>query len=434
MSEIITIHVGQCGNKLGAIFWGALCHEHGISPTGTYHGSSDKQLERIDVFFRKGTSKRYTPRAVLVDLEPGTMNIVRASPCGQLFSPDNFVFGKTGAGNNWAKGYHTEGRELIHEVEKRIRSEADKCSDLQGFIIIHSLGGGTGAGMGSLLIEKLREEYPDQIIATFSVFPSPKVSDAVVAAYSSVLSIAKLTTHTDLVFCLDNEALYNIAFNSLKILTPTFADLNTIIADAISGITAPMRFQSQDTDDIATLQAMVNKFVPSENRDLHFLTVGLSPLRGDKAKQTNPSTVADAFNQVMQPENMLVGSTSCGTNLAAASVIFRGKATMKEIQDYISTLKGDTQIPDNLMALKFDIPLTGLKSAATLIRNDSCVQDMFKRIAEQFTLNLRRKRLLHWYTGEGMNEMEFIEAESSLIDLILKYETYMNLEENSGYE
>jgi tubulin beta len=120
---------------------------------------------------------------------------------------------------------------------------------------------------------------------------------------------------------------------------------------------------------------------------------------------------------------MLVSSRSCGESLAAASIAFRGEATMKEIQDYISTLKlkGDAVIPDNLMALKFDIPLTGLQMAATLIKNDSCVQEMFKRISDHFTVAFRSKKFLHWYTIEGMDEMEFTEAESSLNVLISEY-------------
>merc|ERR1712078_201982 len=57
--------------------------------------------------------------AILMDLEPGTMDSVRAGPFGQLFRPDNFVFGQTGAGNNWAKGHYTEGAELIDSVGRR---------------------------------------------------------------------------------------------------------------------------------------------------------------------------------------------------------------------------------------------------------------------------------------------------------------------------
>jgi len=72
----------------------------GIDPTGTYHGDSDLQLERINVYYNEATGGRYVPRAILMDLEPGTMDSVRAGPFGQLFRPDNFVFGQTGAGKN----------------------------------------------------------------------------------------------------------------------------------------------------------------------------------------------------------------------------------------------------------------------------------------------------------------------------------------------
>ena len=57
-----------------------------------------------------------------------------------------------------------------------VRREAESCDCLQGFQLTHSLGGGTGSGMGTLLISKIREEYPDRIMNTFSVVPSPKGS------------------------------------------------------------------------------------------------------------------------------------------------------------------------------------------------------------------------------------------------------------------
>lgn len=115
------------------------------------------------------------PRAILLDLEPGTMDAVRSGAYGKLFRPDNFVFGQSGAGNNWAKGHYTEGAELVDSVLDVVRKEAESCDCLQGFQLTHSLGGGTGAGMGTLLISKIREEYPDRIMMTFSVVPSPKV-------------------------------------------------------------------------------------------------------------------------------------------------------------------------------------------------------------------------------------------------------------------
>jgi len=84
---------------------------------------------------------KYVPRAVLVDLEPGTMDSVRSGPFGQIFRPDNFVFGQSGAGNNWAKGHYTEGAELVDSVLDVVRKESESCDCLQGFQMTHSLGG-----------------------------------------------------------------------------------------------------------------------------------------------------------------------------------------------------------------------------------------------------------------------------------------------------
>lgn len=90
-----------------------------------------------------------------------------------------------------------------------------------GFQICHSLGGGTGSGMGTLLISKIREEYPDRMMLTFSVFPSPKVSDTVVEPYNATLSVHQLVENADECMVLDNEALYDICFRTLKLTNPS---------------------------------------------------------------------------------------------------------------------------------------------------------------------------------------------------------------------
>ena len=218
-------------------FWEIISDEHGIDPTGTYHGDSDLQLERINVYYNEASGGKYVPRAVLVDLEPGTMDSVRSGPFGQIFRPDNFVFGQSGAGNNWAKGHYTEGAELVDSVLDVVRKEAESCDCLQGFQLTHSLGGGTGSGMGTLLISKIREEYPDRIMNTYSVVPSPKVSDTVVEPYNATLSVHQLVENTDETFCIDNEALYDICFRTLKLTTPTYGDLNHLVSLTMSGKT-----------------------------------------------------------------------------------------------------------------------------------------------------------------------------------------------------
>uniref|UniRef100_A0A3B5MIC5 Tubulin/FtsZ GTPase domain-containing protein n=1 Tax=Xiphophorus couchianus TaxID=32473 RepID=A0A3B5MIC5_9TELE len=90
MREIVHLQAGQCGNQIGAKFWEVISDEHGIDPTGTYHGDSDLQLDRINVYYNEASGGKYVPRAILVDLEPGTMDSVRSGPFGQIFRPDNF--------------------------------------------------------------------------------------------------------------------------------------------------------------------------------------------------------------------------------------------------------------------------------------------------------------------------------------------------------
>ena len=101
---------GPNHHVLGTKFWEVVSDEHGIGGDGVYTGKSDLQLERISVYYNEVGANKYVPRAVLVDLEPGTMDAVRSGPLGGLFRPDNFVFGQSGAGNNWAKGRESSFR------------------------------------------------------------------------------------------------------------------------------------------------------------------------------------------------------------------------------------------------------------------------------------------------------------------------------------
>ena len=71
--------------------------------------------------------------------------------------------------------FYTDGAELTEKIMDIARKEAEVCDCLQGFQLVHALGGGTGSGMGTLLINRIREEYPDKIMNTHSIMPSPKV-------------------------------------------------------------------------------------------------------------------------------------------------------------------------------------------------------------------------------------------------------------------
>ncbi|XP_035662399.1 uncharacterized protein LOC118406454 [Branchiostoma floridae] len=427
MREIVHLQAGQCGNQIGSKFWEVISDEHGIDPTGTYHGDSDLQLERINVYYTEASGGKYVPRAILVDLEPGTMDSVRSGPFGQIFRPDNFVFGQSGAGNNWAKGHYTEGAELVDSVLDVVRKEAENCDCLQGFQLTHSLGGGTGSGLGTLLISKIREEYPDRIMNTFSVVPSPKVSDTVVEPYNATLSVHQLVENTDETFCIDNEALYDICFRTLKLTTPTYGDLNHLVSSTMSGVTTCLRFPGQLNADLRKLAV---NMVPFPR--LHFFMTGFAPLTSRGSQQYRALTVPELTQQMFDAKNMMVACDPRHGRYLTVAAMFRGRMSMKEVEEQILNVQNKNSsyfvewIPNNVKTAVCDIPPRGLKMAATFVGNSTAIQEVFKRISEQFTVMFRRKAFLHWYTGEGMDEMEFTEAESNMNDLVSEYQQYQD--------
>ncbi|THH01140.1 hypothetical protein EW026_g1500 [Hermanssonia centrifuga] len=437
MREIVHLQTGQCGNQIGAKFWEVVSDEHGIDRDGLYKGNNDLQLERINVYYNEVGANKYVPRAVLVDLEPGTMDSVRSGPLGNLFRPDNFVFGQSGAGNNWAKGHYTEGAELVDSVLDVVRKEAEGTDALQGFQITHSLGGGTGAGMGTLLISKIREEYPDRMMATYSVVPSPKVSDTVVEPYNATLSVHQLVENSDETFCIDNEALYDICFRTLKLSTPTYGDLNHLVSIVMSGITTCLRFPGQLNSDLRKLAV---NMVPFPR--LHFFMTGFAPLTARGSQQYRAVTVPELTQQMFDAKNMMAASDPRHGRYLTVAAVFRGRVSMKEVEEQMQNVQNKNSayfvewIPNNVLTAQCDIPPRGQKMAVTFLGNSTAIQELFKRVSDQFTAMFKRKAFLHWYTQEGMDEMEFTEAESNMQDLVAEYQQYQDatVEEEGEYE
>lgn len=115
---------------------------------------------------------------------------------------------------------------------------------------------------------------------TFSVVPSPKVSDTVVEPYNATLSVHQLVENADECMILDNEALYDICFRTLKLTTPTFGDLNHLISAVMSGITCCLRFPGQLNSDLRKLAVNLIPFPR-----LHFFMVGFTPLTSRGSQQ-----------------------------------------------------------------------------------------------------------------------------------------------------
>jgi tubulin beta len=426
--EIVHVQVGQCGNQIGNAFWTTMGKEHKLESDGKFKGNpkdedSRLRLSKIDVYYQEAGTLRFVPRACLVDLEPGIMDVIKASPMGSLFKPDNMCFGASGAGNNWAKGHYTEGAELIDEAVDIIRRETEGCDCPQGFQLTQSIGGGTGSGMGTLLLLKIRDNYPDRITATFSVYPSPKVSDVVVEPYNATLSIHQLLENSDETFVIDNEALFSISHNVLKQKEPKYADLNWVISMVMSGITASLRFSGKLNGD---LRKMGVNLVPFPR--LHFFLLAQAPLfapgQGSKVKLT----VQELTDQMWSSRNFLSNVKSEDGKYLTASCGYRGAMATQEVDDEIAKIQQKmaddfvTWIPNNIKSSIITVPPEGASMSGTFVANTTAIKGVFQRISAQFAKMYKRKAFLHWYKGEGMDEMEFQEADKNVRDLITEYQ------------
>ncbi|KAG1856111.1 beta-tubulin 2 [Suillus subluteus] len=426
--EIVNIQVAQAGNQVGEAFWRMLLAEHGLDDAGMYKGNDPQQIARAGVYFTQVDSSgptKYVPRSVQVDLESGVCNRLRSGPLGQLFRPDTYFTSDSGAGNNWAKGYYTEGAELIDGILDIVRRQSEATEALQGFQIIHSLGGGTGAGLGSLLLSKLREEFPDRMLSTFSILPAPNVSETVVEPYNSLLSVHQLVDNCDLTICIDNEALYDIAVRTLKIKSPAYKDLNELIAKVMCGVSTSLRFPGQLNGDLRKLGM---NLVPFPR--LHFLMPSFAPFYDPKARTFQRLSVPELTSSLFDKKNLLVASDPRFGRYLTAACIFRGKVSSHEVQNSVMQLQRKNSnlfvewIPDNVSVSLCSVPPVGQPQAAVALANSTCIQELFKRNLDQFALMFKRRAFLHWYTGEGMDVMEFTEAESNTQDLISEYQQY----------
>ena len=126
---------------------------------------------------------------------------------------------------------------------EEIRNEVEKCSSLQGFQLLHAIGGGTGSGLTAYLSQLLRDEYHDRIISSYTVYPSLEASDIVIEPFNMMLSMPSLLSYHNMNAAIDNETLFDIASELFKNERPSFRDLNEYICNIISSSTAGIRFK-----------------------------------------------------------------------------------------------------------------------------------------------------------------------------------------------
>ncbi|MEM6270016.1 MAG: hypothetical protein AAF998_11305 [Bacteroidota bacterium] len=436
MRKILCIQLGRTGLFLGDSFWTALRDDHGLKHPGKYPSfpkprrfgtiakreAYKKELEKyrkkrsrylfgINTFFDGQDELWYTPRALLVDTDPTMRD--NASNFAVPPTLENWITGNGDADANWAKGYYSRGPELIDQIVAAAEKPALE-NGFAGVILFHSLGGGTGSGLGTLLLERLRAGGKFRTIATVSVLPSTRMQENVLEPYNAVLGLSKIAKLADLCFLVDNEALRNLAATLMHAADPTYPEMNMVagriltdVARLISGIGLPR---------------LAGYLLPEPWMNL----ISISAARFHP--QDTSLDPRDLLQQAFSVHNGLVAFPSEAGKALVRSLFFRGSlnhnTAMKELrrlQDQLPPPFPDW--PSNYMVPHFQtLGPTGLKNNLTMVSNHTGVKTALIRLLGEFDQLYRKRRHVASYTSQGMRETEFLEAVDAIRDLIQAYQ------------
>ncbi|XP_037070779.1 tubulin alpha-1C chain-like [Pollicipes pollicipes] len=433
MREVISIHIGQAGVQMGNACWELYCLEHGITPDGQMPSDAtpDTADESFNTFFAETGAGKHVPRAVFVDLEPTVVDEVRTGTYRQLFRPSQLQSGKEDAANNYARGHYTIGREMIDATIDSIRKMANESSGLQGFLVFHSFGGGTGSGFTSLLMERLSIDYGKLSKLCFSIYPAPQVATAVVEPYNSILFTHTTLDHIDVEFMVDNEAIYHLSQQHLDIERPTYTNLNRLIGQIVSSITASLRFDGALNVDLNEFQT---NLVPYPR--IHFPLVTYAPVISAEKAQHETMSVAQITDACFEPANQMVKCDPRNGKYMACCLLYRGDVVPKDVNASIAAVKAKRTIqfvdwcPTGFkVGINYQPPtvvpggdLAKVRRAVCMLSNTTAIKDAWARLDHKFDLMYNKRAFVHWYVSEGMEEGEFSEGREDIAALEKDYE------------
>ncbi|KAK4326990.1 hypothetical protein Pmani_002508 [Petrolisthes manimaculis] len=396
--ECISIHLGQAGVQMGNACWELYCLEHGIQPDGILVSSPNDDPSNGDdsnnTFFSETRAGKHVPRAIFVDLEPS-------------------VIGKEDAANNYARGHYTVGKEINDLVKDKIRKIADNCDGLQGFLVFHSFGGGTGSGFGSLLMEELSIAYGKKAKLCFSIYPAPQVSTAVVEPYNAVLFTHTTLEHADVTFMVDNEAIYDLCKKELGIDRPTYTNLNRMIGQVVSSITASLRFDGALNVDLTEFQT---NLVPYPR--IHFPLVTFAPVvSADRALHDN-FDVKSITQMCFDTSHQMVKCDPSKGKYMACCLLYRGDVVPKDVNAAIREARTKKNIsfvewcPTGYkVGINYQPPtvvpgadLAKIHRAVCALSNTTAIREAWERLDRKFDLMFSKRAFVHWFVGEGMEE------------------------------
>ncbi|XP_020281663.1 tubulin epsilon chain-like isoform X2 [Pseudomyrmex gracilis] len=470
MSEFVTIQVGQCGNQIGSAFWPLALHEYGIqTKTGGVHllkvqRNHIKHISDLSDAFHSFfqipdkaknlhfqnvadlNKSKVKARAVLVDMEDSVVSRFKQGPLRQLFDQTCIVTNYPGSGNNWAIGYHDHGKEYHDRIEESIRRVVERCDRLHGFLLMHSLGGGTGSGLGTAILKLLKDNYPHVERIVSCVYPA-NMQDTITAPYNTLLATQELIEHATCVFPVENKALLdicnaqlnkreNISQVNYNVSCKAFQDMNSIIVNMLLHLTSGSRFPGSLNMDMNEVAA---NLVPYPK--LHYIFSSISPIT---LSAPNICTMRETklqdelFTSAWSRNNQLIKldplqSTSV---ILAAAHIARGNTTLTDMKRNIERFQKKSKFTswsrDCMKIGLCSVPPAGHSSSLLCLLNSSTMSSLFKDVVQEFSKLYRKKAHVHHYTKVcGFEETHFIESKENIFNLCECYTEVQNMEESN---
>ncbi|XP_076027111.1 tubulin epsilon chain [Genypterus blacodes] len=450
MTQSVVVQVGQCGNQVGCRFWDLALREHAhVNKRGVYD-------EALSSFFRNVDSRRsgedpcvlggriqhLKARAVLVDMEEGVVNELLQGPLREVFDTTQLLTDVSGSGNNWAVGHMTYGSAYREQIVEKLRRAAEHCDCLQCFFIIHSMGGGTGSGLGSSVLGLLEEEFPDVCRIVTAIYPSAE-DDVITSPYNSVLAMRELTEHADCVLPVENQSLVDIV-NKIRHMSDgrtgagirkessiscgrggtekPFDALNNIVANLLLNITSSARFEGSLNMD---LNEIPMNLVPFPR--LHYLVPSLTPLYTLADVNIPTRRLDQMFSDAFNKDHQLIRADPRHSLYLACALMVRGNVQVSDLRRNIERLRPSLPFVSwNKEGWKTglcSVPPVGHSHSLLALANNTCVKPTFMELRERFSRLYRKKAHLHHYLHvEGMEQSFFSEALTSLSSLIEEYQ------------
>ncbi|CAH1373018.1 hypothetical protein MTP99_014476 [Tenebrio molitor] len=430
--EVVQIHIGQAGVQIANACWELYCLEHAIQPDGILYPGYHKNRtdDSYNAFFSISGAGKAVPRVVMVDLEPTVIDEIRTGHYRHLFHPEQLMTGKEDAANNFARGMYSVGTEMIDLALDRTRKVVDNCNSLQGFIVFRSFGGGTGSGFTTLFLERMCMDYGKKSKLEFAVYPAPRISPVIVEPYNAVLTTHGCIEYEDVCFVMDNEAVYDILARNLDVPRPTYTNLNRLLGQVVSAVTASLRFEGAVNVDLIEFQT---NLVPYPR--IHFPLITYAPFVPATKAYHEQLSVAQLTNSCFEPANQMVKCDPRSGKYMSCCLLYRGDVTPTDVNNAITNIKNKRSImfvdwsPTGFkVGINYQPPTTvpggdlaRVQRAVTMLSNTTAIKETWQRILHKFNLMYAKRAFVHHYVGEGMEESEFQDAREDLTALVLDY-------------